>query len=247
MTAVSGDSSTALTLSWATNVLVDIDVRNLTPFSLMPVITEGMTSPLRRIQRPALLGRPRARGRLGQCLGEPKGHAAHAGGRLSLCRLPVVGRSRLSRRRLPVDDLARDARLERAGGRAAGGVPDQAAHARPLASILQAADQAGALQLQPGHRRGPRLGRLVRENHQGPQAGDRQFQGLLDAGHLQGDGIAVDLGELAAEPRAVLVDGADHPRGSSLVSDRKTLLTWSSPNWVSPFSVLIRKAFESGR
>ncbi len=48
--APSGASSTALTLSLGTKVLVEIDEWKWTPFSSMPAITEGMTSPLRRIQ-----------------------------------------------------------------------------------------------------------------------------------------------------------------------------------------------------
>ena len=41
------------------------------------------------VQRPTLLGRRRARRRIGQGLGEPQRHAAHAAGGLSWCRLPV--------------------------------------------------------------------------------------------------------------------------------------------------------------
>src|SRR5262249_57992844 len=48
VSVVSGASSTALTLLCATNVLLDREVRKVTPSSVMLVISEGMTSPLRR-------------------------------------------------------------------------------------------------------------------------------------------------------------------------------------------------------
>ncbi len=41
-------SSTALTLSCGTNVLAESAVRKETPFSSMVVISDGMTSPLRK-------------------------------------------------------------------------------------------------------------------------------------------------------------------------------------------------------
>ena len=44
-------SSAAWTLSWGTNVLVDIDVRNDTPFSSMLATSEGITSPDPQVER----------------------------------------------------------------------------------------------------------------------------------------------------------------------------------------------------
>ena len=49
-------SSTALTLSWGTNVLGDSEVRKETPFSSMVVTSHGMTSPVRRWSDRSLVG-----------------------------------------------------------------------------------------------------------------------------------------------------------------------------------------------
>ena len=172
------------------------------------------------VQRPAFLGPLRSSGVSARAWANRR---AKAPGALRWVGLRLDGLLRRpGRRRLP-DRRSCPETPGRSGLAVAlpDGLPGQAARVGPLAAVDQPAGQADALHLEPGRRRAILSSdgswrRTTRDRR--PAIGSRT--GLLDPGHRQRQGAVLHLGQLAAEPRAVLVDGADHP-GCFLLGERQ--------------------------